>query len=101
MKVISKGHCYELESMEPGKPQILQFIHKAKREFTGEFVTVTNGTTNEEVLEMLIDRMQYLNKTIQCDENEKVIQNLHIALAYLHVRNGIRKLRGVEGTPNP
>ena len=63
MKVNVEGHQYELSNFEkkenPG--QILQFIHKEpKEEGSTELITISDGTTNEEVLEVLINRMNFL-----------------------------------------
>ena len=63
MKILTVGHKYELDNFEakdqPG--QVIQFIEKIPNpEASGQFQTVNDGTTNEEVLRMLIDRMQVL-----------------------------------------
>lgn len=57
MKIIRTHHKYELENFEdktkPG--QVLQFIEKEPATQGGtELITVSDGTTNEEVLLMLI-----------------------------------------------
>lgn len=57
-----------------------------------------NGTTNEEVLEVLIHRVKELNKKFPCDENEMAIRNLEGALVWLNLRTQDRVNRGVEGT---
>lgn len=99
MKVISEGHLYELANMEDGSPeQRIQFIEKEKQ--GDAFVTVNNGTTNEEVLAMLIDRMRYLQLKASCRENAIVITKLEEALMWLEKRTSDRKKRGVEGTPS-
>lgn len=99
MKVLNEGHLYELENMEDGSPeQRIQFIEKEKQ--VESFVTVNNGTTNEEVLSMLIDRMRYLQFKASCRENAIVITKLEEALMWLDKRTNDRKKRGVEGTPS-
>jgi hypothetical protein len=100
MKVIVEGHLYELADMEenPGDPpQTLQFIHKT--EIDGQFVTVTNGTTNEEVIAVLIDRIRYLDRKAHHLENTNALDYLEGALEALKRRTEERKMRGVEGTP--
>ena len=97
MKSVIEGHYYELENFEDftKKGQGLQFIHKEVQ--NGEFVTVSDGTTNEEVLEVLIDRMAYLQKKFPCKENAIVITNLEESLMWLNKRTADRAKRGVEG----
>jgi len=111
MKVITIGHKYKLDHFEsyglPGLPvQTLQFIEKvpvksdnaaAPNAGPTELVTVNDGTTNEEVLRVLIDRMQYLNGKFPCRENSIVITKLEESLMWLNKRTADRKARNVEG----
>lgn len=106
MKVITPGYKYELDHHEsfglPGCPvQTLQFIEK---KLTGDadhpsLTTVNDGTTNEEVLRVLIDRVLFLDAKFPSDENKVVIAKLDAALKALEERTAARKLRGVEGKP--
>lgn len=97
MKALTAGHRYELDNVEGGT-QPLQFIHKVPKEnHTSEMYTVSNGTTNEEVITVLIDRLNYLNDKFPCTENEIAILHLESALNTLIVRTAKRQLRGVEG----
>ena len=98
MKVLVPGHKYQLDMMEGGY-LIVQFIQKEEKD--GKFVTVHNGTTNEEVLEMLIDRIMFLDRKLPSEENMKALGQLISALNHLRVRTAERKERGVEGTPKP
>lgn len=100
MNVITPGHRYELDGFEGEGSQTLQFIHKEPGE-GDELVTASEGTTNEEVLAVLIDRMEFLNAKFPCRENELTIRHLKDALAYLDLRTSKRKARGVEGTHQP
>lgn len=103
MKVITEGHKYELNGFESeAGNQTIQFIHKEslmdiEGQLTGQMYTVNNGTTNEEVLEMLIDRMNYLNNKFPCRENAVAITHLDTALLWLEKRTRDRVKRGVEG----
>ena len=100
MKVIVEGHTYELERHEvklDGYPvERLQFVNKVKQE-DGSLVLVADGTTNEEVLRVLIDRMKYLNGRVPCRENSIVITKLEESLMWLEKRTADRLARGVEG----
>lgn len=96
------GHTYELASGnkdDPNTPffQTLQFIYK--EEDNGELVLLVDGTTNEEVLEVLIDRMRWLQDKLPCNENTIVIRNLEQSLILLKRRTYGRVARCVEGTP--
>lgn len=101
MTPIIEGHLYELKSFEETNPepiQRIQFIHKEpKEQGSTELVTVANGTTNEEVLKVLINRVQYLNGKFPCRENSIVITKLEEALMWLEKRTRDRIARGVEG----
>ncbi len=99
MKVITIGHKYELDSFEGGTPQTIQFIEKRpESEGSTKLVTVNDGTTNEELLAVLIDRIGYLNGKFPCRENSIAITKLDEALLWLNKRTADRKARAVEGT---
>lgn len=101
MKTLTIGHKYELENFEAkDKPgQVIQFIEKRQegdaRE--GVFTTTIDGTTNEEVLRVLIDRIQELNNRFPCRENSIALTHIETALLWLEHRTADRKKRGVEG----
>jgi hypothetical protein len=103
MKVISHGHRYELENFEnkdqPG--QEIQFIEKVPSTDpivpAGSLHTVNDGTTNEEVLKMLIDRCQSLYDKFPSEETACSISHLKSALYAQQSRTYERQQRGVEG----
>lgn len=99
MKVLDKGHKYELEYFEesdsPG--QVIKFINKETVKDTSVLTTIYDGTTNEDVLSMLIDRMSYLHDKFPCKENAVVITKLQESLMWLEYRTKDRKERNVEG----
>ena len=100
MKNNIPGHQCELSNFEnkDQQGQILQFIHKEpKEEGSTELVTVADGTTNEEVLEVLIDRMNFLQSKFPCRENAIVITKLEESLMWLNKRTQDRLKRNVEG----
>jgi hypothetical protein len=53
--------------------------------------------TNEEVLAVLIDRMNFLQSKFPCRENAIVITKLEECLMWLNKRTANRKARGIEG----
>ena len=100
MKNNIEGHQYELSNFEnkDQQGQILQFIHKEpKEEGSTELITVSDGTTNEEVLEVLIDRMNFLQSKFPCRENALAITKLEESLMWLNKRTQDRLKRNVEG----
>lgn len=99
MNVQVAGHTYELINFNNKESfQILQFIHKEpKEEGSTELVTVADGTTNEELLEVLIDRMNFLQSKFPCRENALVINKLEESLMWLNKRTTDRLKRNVEG----
>ena len=97
MRVIDPGHEYELEGFE-GTPQVLSFIKKEPvPESDNLLQTVYDGTTNEEVIKVLIDRLTYLYGKFPSKETTHAIGNLASALYHLESRTRERKARGVEG----
>ena len=94
----SPGHNYVLQNHEARTAQELVFVEKALVE--GQFVTIQEGTTNEEVLACLIDRLGKLQHKCACRENAIAITKLEEALMWLNFRTANRKARGVENTPN-
>lgn len=120
MKVLDKGHHYLLRNLENAEnPQTsgqeIKFIKKepvnkddhpqywenGKTPEEGTLHTVYDGTTNEEVFKMLIDRMKYLQDKFPCRENAIVITNLEESLMWLEKRTQNRKEQGVEGKHKP
>ena len=101
MRVLVDGHKYELSNFENKNEQgqTLQFIQKEPK---GEgqvqdLITISDGTTNEEVIEMLLDRMNYLQSKFPCRENAIAITKLDEALLWLNKRTADRITRNVEG----
>lgn len=103
MKIIRLCHRYELENFEdqrePG--QVIQFIEKEPIEGTDKLRTLYDGTTNEEVLKVLIDRLRGLEQKLPCRENSIAITKCEEALMWLEKRTAERRDRGVEGTHRP
>ena len=100
MKVKVSGHTYELSNFEDkgAEGQTLQFIHKEPKEVgSTELKTIADGTTNEEVLEVLIDRFNFLQSKFPCRENAIVITKLEESLMWMNKRTADRKKRNVEG----
>jgi len=94
------GHAYELDNEGMGK-QVLQFVKKVRSKVRpAELVTTVDGTTNEAVLEALIDRMGRLQQSAPCSENLDCMYHLQMALHALALRTTRRKALGIENTPH-
>lgn len=102
MKILTPGHRYELENFEAkakdSSGQVLQFIERTPvAEGHPELHTVRDGTTNEELLRVLIDRMHSLQAKFPCRENAIATTHFETGLLWLEKRTADRKARGVEG----
>jgi hypothetical protein len=100
MKILVEGHKYELSNFENKEEQgqALQFIQKEPiTEGSTELKTIADGTTNEELIEMLLNRMNYLQSKFPCRENAIAITKLNEALLWLNKRTSDRIKRNVEG----
>jgi len=98
MQVLTPGHKYvaaNFENAENG--QTIQFIEKVSPDGGSTLETVNDGTTNEELLAVLIDRLNFLNNKFPCRENALAITNIQQGLFWLNERTRGRVARGVEG----
>lgn len=100
-RVVSNGHLYELENFDKVSAvgQTLAFIEKQPHptSTTGELETVMDGTTNEEVLKVLIHRCGCLAKKFPSRETSIAITKMEEALMWLEKRTRDRVARNVEG----
>lgn len=101
MKVLVAGHSYGLDYVneKDADVQVLDFVHFEPNEEGTAFNLIKDGTTNEEVMKVLIDRITTLNKRLPCMENKIALYHLSTALDYLELRTLRRTVEKVEGTP--
>lgn len=102
MHELLTGHIYEMAVIHAGadgkdvvRKDYAQKIEFMKKE---DGKIVMQGTTNEEVLRMMIARMKYLQDKLPCIENAIVINRLEESLLWLNVRTKKRVEQGVENT---
>lgn len=100
MKIIREGFKYEVENFE-NKTEHGQFISFVEKERDGDMTfLVQDGTTIEELIDVLVDRMSFLNSKHPCMENWVVIQNLKTAKFWMIERqrekNKRLKLKGIK-----
>lgn len=95
MRVIDAGHAYELRHLDGDGASVLSFV---KREGPGypRNVGAHEGTTLQEVLRALIDRVQYLDGQIKDARNEEVIEHLRRAILSLEIRAAERHGRSLN-----
>jgi len=99
MRAIVNGHTYVLPSVAGSQDQTLRFIHKVPiAEGSKELRTIEDGTTTENVIACLLDRLRYLNRVNPCRDNSIAITKLEDALFRMERRTKDRTERGVEGT---
>lgn len=60
-----------------------------------------NGCQNEDILEIILHRLQALQKLQPCRENALAITNIEQGLLWLKRRTELRDAQGVEGTSVP
>lgn len=96
INIVDKGHTYELHHHEGEGVETLKFIKKVPVE-DGQMETTQQGTTNEAVLEALINRLRFLNNKFPSEYNEKAISDLESAWESLNKRTEDREARNVEG----
>lgn len=99
MQILTPGHKYVASNFEDkSNGQTIQFIEKQPVAIgSSEIITVNDGTTNEEIIEILVDRLNFLNNKFPCRENSIAITHLETALLWLNKRTADRVKRGVEG----
>lgn len=95
MKILDAGHKYMIDSLDNGCKQIIQFVKREGPNFP--FNAHSYGGTNcQEVLRVLIDRSEYLNKQKPCAETEAIIGCLQSALLLFELRAARRHGRYLE-----
>lgn len=92
MEAEKRGTFYRLYNFKSASYQSVKFTEKVD----GEHVP---GTTNEEVVEMLVDRFEYLNQRSWSVENELILELLKVIKSALRRRLG-RKIRNVKNWNN-
>ena len=92
MKVIEPGHKFELAG-----GQTIQF-EKKRADGEGRMQLVAEGTTTEELAEVLISRIEYLDLRVPCFENGEIIKALKRVKGWSQIRHEKREQAGVRGT---
>jgi hypothetical protein len=95
MKVIDPGHSYLLSNIPPDtkttyppvlKGQIIEFVKRFRGDDNHE------GTLNQELLRVLIDRVKFLDKEVPWEGNKEILYHLRMALVLHESRALFRKV---------
>jgi hypothetical protein len=93
MRVIDPGHYYQITSYYPDpnkqvywRDQEISFVKKIGENFPGNTGTAYPGTNCQELIRVLIDRVEYLNNQKPARENHKILYHLFEALAWFEIR---------------
>ena len=82
---LDAGHAYMVTG-----GQMIKFIKRVDGQLINE------GTTNEELLQVLIDRTKFLDNKFPCKENAQAIVKMEEALMWFNERTSKRIAQGVE-----
>jgi hypothetical protein len=85
MKILDESHEYELTG-----EQVIKFIKRVNGNL------IFDGTTNEELLEVILDRTRGLDSKFPCIENKMAISFMELALAEFNKRTKKRVEQNVE-----
>lgn len=88
MKILDPGHRYEVAIYDGGESfaRVIQFMKRVGDGYPGNAGPPYEGTNIQEVLRVLIDRVQYLDGQISDKSNLMVIDDLRHALRALELR---------------
>ena len=88
MKIIDRGHKYRLNNLKTNGNQLICFYKDGKINNT----KTKKGTSNQEVLRVLIDRVSFLEKQKHHYLNKRIIKHLRKALILHEMRHLDRKV---------
>jgi hypothetical protein len=98
MKVLKPGYTYWIPNFEDShNGQTIEFVESQADPKTHKAHVSMDGCTNESLIEVLIDRLTFLNDKFPCRENSIAVTHLETALLWLKERTAKRVQRGVEG----
>ena len=87
MKILEKGHVYELDFIDGKAASEENHLVFVNRESGKEHA----GTQTQEVLRALIDRTYHCDNCLPSEFNERIIHHLRMALVYHEARALVRK----------
>lgn len=91
MRILDAGHRYEADGFDGGGPQYIQFFKRVGPKFPFNAGTPLGGTNCQEILRILIDRVDYLQRQNPCAESEAISALLKTALMLFETRAARRR----------
>ena len=88
MDVIDKGHRYSLKKNGKNENCRNELVFYKDADINSDGY---DGTTNQEVIRALIDRIKFLNKQKPCEYNREIVYHLRMALV-LHEKRHLNRL---------
>jgi hypothetical protein len=99
VKVLEPGHLYELDNLDGPGVQVLRFVKRVGEKYPGNSGEPYAGTTMQEVLRALANRLQYVDGQQPCDENDAVLSHLFRAIYTLEKRAARLHGRNIKDVP--
>ena len=93
MKIIYPGHTYKAAHLDGDGTTHIQFVQRPP------FHTMQEGTTSQELLRVMIDRVKVLEEEIASPLNEQILFHLRQALCLFEARALLRKAEKKEIYP--
>jgi hypothetical protein len=93
MKVIDPGHVYHVNNYDGDGSQEITFVKRFRNTDNHE------GTINQELLRVLIDRVQFLDAEAPWEGNKDILHHLRMALVLHESRALFRKVAKGEFLP--
>lgn len=87
MREIDPGHLYSLHELDDGDGQSLMFVKRVGDEYPGNIPPAHAGTTTQDVLRVLIKRMEYVDRQEEHPRNRMTVRHLTLALYQLEARH--------------
>lgn len=79
MIIIDPGHTYALGVLDGEEAMVLRFVKREGADYPGN-TGAQCGTTLQEVFRACLDRIEYLDRQITCEENDIVRFNLRSSI---------------------
>lgn len=91
MKVLDPGHSYELDRLDVNSAlfdtaQIIDFVKRIGEKYPGNTGEPHSGTTVQELMRVVINRLQYTDAQKECEENHHCILHARMIIYYLEKR---------------
>jgi hypothetical protein len=87
MRVIVPGHVYTVQNVDGPGEQTIKFVKRLPKNEPNEA-----GILMQELLRVLIDRVNFLNEQVPCHENITILENLRESFVLLESRASRRKI---------